>query len=713
MTESLSVELVYFYPRENAKPHKTDKFELIYDKEKPIPILRRGLKFTIAIRFVGRTFDEKKDFLRLIFNFGQNPNPIKGTRGIVRLSTSRKRIEDEKFWGANILNQRDDTISLEIFAPPAAPVGAWNLQIETRVLNSTSPAKVYNHDTQFYLLFNPWNCHDLVFMPDERLLDEYILTDVGKIWVGPFGSSKGREWVFGQFDACVLPAAMLMFEKSELPPASYGDPIKVTRTISKLVNSNDDDGILVGRWDGEYDDGTAPSAWTGSVPILQEFLDTQTSVSYGQCWVFSGVVTTICRALGIPSRVVSNLVSAHDANATLTIDKYYTLENEEMSYDPNNPMGEDSVWNYHVWNDVWMARPDLPQGYGGWQAIDATPQETSSNYYQCGPSSLEAIKNGQVGFNYDVGFMVASVNADVMRWKEDATRELGFARIYCNRYHIGRVILTKQPFFFDPNGDRDREDITLQYKAPEGSKDERMSLYNAVRGTELAKTFFALPDPGLEDVEFDLEELDRIKIGEGFCLVVQIKNKGNSIRTIKAILSAGSVFYNGVKANPIKKMEKEFTIKPGTEQTLRMTIMADEYLDKLVEYCNMKLYAIASVNETRQTWADEDDFQVLKPKIDIRIPTEIPLGRPTTITLRFVNPLKKILTNCKFNISGPTLLRNQIVRYNNVKPGALVKINTDVIPKIPGEQKLVATFSSKELLDIIGSAKVEVVEDEE
>ena len=37
----------------------------------------------------------------------------------------------------------------------------------------------------------------------------------------------------------------------------------------------------------------------------------------------------------------------------------------------------DSIWNFHVWNDVWMARPDLPRGYGGWQAIDATPQEAS------------------------------------------------------------------------------------------------------------------------------------------------------------------------------------------------------------------------------------------------------------------------------------------------------------------------------------------------
>jgi len=37
--------------------------------------------------------------------------------------------------------------------------------------------------------------------------------------------------------------------------------------------------------------------------------------------------------------------------------------------------------NFHVWNDAWMARPDLPKGYGGWQAIDATPQELSDGQY--------------------------------------------------------------------------------------------------------------------------------------------------------------------------------------------------------------------------------------------------------------------------------------------------------------------------------------------
>jgi transglutaminase 1 len=44
-------------------------------------------------------------------------------------------------------------------------------------------------------------------------------------------------------------------------------------------------------------------------------------------------------------------------------------------------LNSDSVWNFHVWNDVWMARPDLPKGYDGWQVIDATPQESSDGRF--------------------------------------------------------------------------------------------------------------------------------------------------------------------------------------------------------------------------------------------------------------------------------------------------------------------------------------------
>ena len=59
-------------------------------------------------------------------------------------------------------------------------------------------------------------------------------------------------------------------------------------------NSNDSDGgILTGRWTDTYPkDATAPWAWVGSVAILDEFMRTKKAVRYGQCWVFSGIVTT-------------------------------------------------------------------------------------------------------------------------------------------------------------------------------------------------------------------------------------------------------------------------------------------------------------------------------------------------------------------------------------------------------------------------------------
>lgn len=78
----------------------------------------------------------------------------------------------------------------------------------------------------------------------------------------------------------------------------------------------------------------------------------------------------------------------------------------------------------------------MSPGYGGWQAIDATPQEASSGFFQCGPAPLEAIRQGAVGLNHDVGFMLASVNADLMRWKQDNKSVFGFSKIYCNKYQL-------------------------------------------------------------------------------------------------------------------------------------------------------------------------------------------------------------------------------------------------------------------------------------
>ena len=82
---------------------------------------------------------------------------------------------------------------------------------------------------------------------------------------------------------------------------------------------------------------------------------------------------------------MTNYISAHDTNGSLSVDKFYNEEGEEINANEiedvevisGGSRRSDSVWNFHVWNEVWMARQDLPAGYGGWQVIDATPQEAS------------------------------------------------------------------------------------------------------------------------------------------------------------------------------------------------------------------------------------------------------------------------------------------------------------------------------------------------
>lgn len=56
-----------------------------------------------------------------------------------------------------------------------------------------------------------------------------------------------------------------------------------------------------------------------------------------------------------------------------------------------------------------MSRPDLPPGNGGWQAVDATPQETSQGTFRCGPASLAAVRYGQVFLKHDTPFVFAEV----------------------------------------------------------------------------------------------------------------------------------------------------------------------------------------------------------------------------------------------------------------------------------------------------------------
>jgi transglutaminase 1 len=102
---------------------------------------------------------------------------------------------------------------------------------------------------------------------------------------------------------------------------------------------------LIGKWFGDYSKGVEPWRWGGSVEIMQKFFKDKESVMFGQCWVFAGCFATAARALGIPTRVVTNFSSAHDTHTSLTIDEFIDENGKKID---DRELNSDSVWNYHV-----------------------------------------------------------------------------------------------------------------------------------------------------------------------------------------------------------------------------------------------------------------------------------------------------------------------------------------------------------------------------
>ncbi|KAG7161386.1 Hemocyte protein-glutamine gamma-glutamyltransferase-like 3, partial [Homarus americanus] len=676
--ETLKAVSVDFQPKFNAANHHCEKFELV-EVNKPSLVIRRGGSFSLIATFNKEPDLKKKHLCKLFFSFGPKPNPTKGTQAVLQVSGKKMFDKSYEQWDVRVVSQEGAKVTLEVQVPTDALVGLWRSAVQVKH-RDTETGHLLRLDTDIYILFNAWNKHDTVYMEEEDKRQEYVLNDIGKVWVGTYPSAYGRHWVFGQFDDVVLPACILMMERSGLIDEARGDPIRVSRALSKIVNSNDDNGVVIGKWNGEYDAGTSPSAWTGSIKILEEYIHKGRSVRYGQCWVFAGVLNTVCRALGLPSRVVTNLNSAHDTNVSFTIDEYFNKEGDELTYTygGTNPSGlDDSIWNFHVWNDVWMSRPDLPPGYGGWQAVDATPQEKSEGIFQCGPASHEALRLGQTSYNYDVAFVLAEVNADIVRWKEDESAVDGFKKLYSNKTQ-----------------------------------------------SRNARHAFRFPSEAIEDVEFSLEDVERVPLGDDFSVTLKAVNVSEAVRTVTVVLTASSMYYTGAKAQDIARAEGKFALKVKESKTLSLPVTYKQYYHKLVEHAMIKLVAHCTVDETSYAWVDDDRFEVLKPAIKVEVLSGGVVGMAMLTRFSFTNPLPISLTNSSLVIDGPSITKpktipiRRVLLYrahevllcscSDVRPKEEMVYELKLYPKKPADCTLVATFSSTELLNLSGSTNVSI-----
>ncbi|KAM8776290.1 protein-glutamine gamma-glutamyltransferase 2 [Rhynchonycteris naso] len=678
MAEDLLVERWDLELEANGRDHHTA------DLCRERLVVRRGQPFWLTLYFEGRNYEAGVD--TLTFSVVTGPAPSEEARTKARFPLS-DAVEGGA-WTASVVDQQDCVLSLQLSSPAHAPIGLYRLSLETSTGYQGS-SYMLGH---FTLLFNTWCPADAVYLDSEEKRQEYVLTQQGFIYQGSAKFIKSIPWNFGQFEDGILDICLMLldvnpkFQKNSGRDCSRRSrPVYVGRVVSAMVNCNDDQGVLLGRWDNNYVDGVSPMSWIGSVDILRRWKSNGCQkIKYGQCWVFAAVACTVLRCLGIPSRVVTNYNSAHDHNSNLLIE-YFRNEFGEMQRDKS-----EMIWNFHCWVESWMTRPDLQPEYDGWQALDPTPQEKSEGTYCCGPVSVRAIKEGDLTTKYDAPFVFAEVNADVVDWiqQEDGSMHKSINHSLI----VGLNISTKSV------GRDEREDITHTYKYPEGSPQEREAFQ---RANHLNK----LTDKEQTGVAMRIRVAQSMKMGSDFDVFAHITNNTAEDHACRLLLCARTVSYNGLLGPVCASQELlDLSLEPFSEKSVPFHILYEKYCDYLTESNLIKVRGLLVEPAANSYLLAERDIYLENPEIKIRVLGEPKQNRKLVVEVSLRNPLTVALEACTFTVEGAglTVEQKSVELPDPVEAGEEAKVRVDLHPLHVGRHKLVVDFESNKLKAVKG-----------
>jgi hypothetical protein len=197
--------------------------------------------------------------------------------------------------------------------------------------------------------------------------------------------------------------------------------------------------------------------------------------------------------------------------------------------------------------------------------------------------------------------------------------------------------------------------------------------------------------------------------GESFDVTMNVKNNAADDRTVHVTLTATVISYTGVPQNVIKSQTSTIVMATGKDGFVSMVVGVDEYLDKLVEMCHIKISCMCRVEATNEFYCRSDDFCLLKPHIDIKIPNECEINKEIEVEACFLNPLPRCLTKCEFSIQAALLQRPLTIKQGDIPVGGNGKLLLKLPAKALGDKEIIVSFESKELSALSGTARTKVV----
>jgi len=313
-----------------------------------------------------------------------------------------------------------------------------------------------------------------------------------------------------------------------------GDPV-CTQAEGRACGQNKSPGMwtsvpqIIERWFKDYNyfyEGTAP---------LNTVQGSNVQARYGQCWVFSAILLSFCRALGIPVRNTINFGSGHPSCRSWPFpgcdSLYQSPDFTDYLVEQGKGTGRfynGSQWNYHSIDAVFIQRPELDEKYSGWNVVDATRQEPSYGVFMMGPAPVRAVKDKDMNVPFDTSFAVGEYNFRIVHWAGSSTptpsTDLSGSDVSWGQNHV----ITSRPiwelpsdFVYTYTNTNDPEGVQLagtwidrEYKDPENPYSWPLSAQGmrAMRAFEQQDPLMVISGTQGEDIKVYVKEPGTLQI---------------------------------------------------------------------------------------------------------------------------------------------------------------------------------------------------------
>ncbi|KAI6227408.1 Protein-glutamine gamma-glutamyltransferase K [Aphelenchoides fujianensis] len=594
-------------------------------------------------------------------------------------------------WHAEVLRTRENVVVVQLNVPPTAVVGCWQLRVFSALIapnggtvemNECAASKLQR--IKLYVIFNPFHPDDDVHF-DQRSTREFYLNQELDVWFSgtPIGSSKFN-FRPGVFDEATMKTVVFLLDRLGAwhqqrfrGGLSFEDRRSVVRVARKLCLSLHYILFASHEPDGEED----AEERRGTAEIVEKFVRTRQPLHNSNPTVNANVFVSLLRTLGVCCRTITCVECVHDVEMPLIVDRAFVRSEDGDSFVPmkhNEEAEWEATWSFHLWVELFARRPDLPDGFGGWQVLDPTAQESGTP--QCGPASVTALRKGRLDLAFDGWFFYGQMNAEIVR--------------------PARALLTPNPRAFGfPM------DVSADYRL-DAKNAENFRLHVATikaaglleRKERIRLLYGAAAEVQSTDVFVWVHEIGSVLFAEDIHVHLELTNRASEGRSVRLSVRIHTRRPNGCLASQINHFRERIELKPHETESLKLFTPIGDYAKHTA---SRDLVAVVSafVNETDQIFYREEKFELAGHSIAVVAPSAAEVGRPLVGLVVVRNPLGETLTNTRLQLqSGKLAPPIAIDRFpTEIAAGQRVKLHIRFVAMAEGQRLLKATFTSKQL----------------